>query len=111
MHSKRTYRKVRIVALVLQFIFLFPLVYNPLHYLFVEHYHYNVTPTPSVEKYHKTCNIDDFNVGESADIKPVESEFLALHKQQLKPLEKVEIVLSEPTLGFLLRAPPCYRII
>jgi hypothetical protein len=106
MGSKQTCWKVRTVAVVLQFVFLFPLVHNPVHFLFVEHFHYKNISTQSVEKYHKTCSLDDLSIGESSDIEPIVSNFFVFFESQFRPSERTEIPISNQVLGFLLRAPP-----
>jgi hypothetical protein len=98
--------KTIIVALVLLGIFLFPIVYNPLHHLFVKHFHYTTTEVSKIDSFHNSCKLDDFSLDKSSDIELV-SCLVDVFIKSRNQLREIEVIfLAYHNFVFLLRAPP-----
>jgi len=98
----------KIAAIFLLAAFLFPLVYNPVHYLFVEHFHPTEKSTPGIDSFHKSCKLDDFNFVESSDLETISSECFKSIYHELELGDETRTTLSYHNFTFLLRAPPVF---
>ena len=98
--------KKNATAIMLMYVFLFPLVYNPVHYLFVDHLHSIEKFSHGFDSFHKTCELDDFNFNKPIDFKATTFFSFESVQAELTLKEVSETFLSYRNFAFLLRAPP-----
>jgi len=96
----------KVTAVFLLCTFLFPIAYNPIHYIFVDHTHSNDKSGSHLDTFHRACKLDDFHLDKTIDLGALGSDFCGSIILNFKLIEKDKIYLSYRNFTFNLRAPP-----
>ena len=94
------------IAVILLSFFSFPLIYNPIHYLFISHHHHVEDSLSSFGTYHTSCNIDDFSYSETVDYQVL--DFGCANSLPVDLELSIQILHFETyrRFSFFLRGPP-----